>query len=109
MKIKKGDNVKVSAGRDRGKTGVVERVFPTESRAVVKGINAAKKHVKPGRRNPQGGIIDINQKINLSNLSLICPNCGKMTRVGYKLVEGNKIRICRKCEQSVEGGSSENK
>jgi large subunit ribosomal protein L24 len=106
MKIKIGDNVKILAGKDSGKTGVVERIFPTEGRIIVKGIALAKKHVKPSRSNPQGGIIDINQKINISNAALVCPSCGKPTRVGYTVVEGNKSRICRKCDQGVEAAKS---
>ncbi len=102
MKIRKGDNIMVLTGKDRGKAGIVERVFPPANKIVVKGINLAKKHVKPSRKNPQGGIIDINLKLDASNAALICPNCGKTTRIGYKTAEGGKTRICKKCGQSVE-------
>ncbi|MFA5926838.1 MAG: 50S ribosomal protein L24 [Patescibacteria group bacterium] len=106
MKIRKNDNIMVISGRDSGKTGLVERVFVAEDRVVVKGVNIAKKHVKPSRSNPQGGIIDINAKINVSNIALVCPNCGKITRVGYQITDAKKIRICKKCGQSVEGGAT---
>lgn len=102
MKIKKGDNVMVLAGKDRGKTGVIESVNPDNSRIVVKGIAKAKKHVKPNRKNPAGGIIDINLPIDSSNVAIVCPGCGKPTRIGYKVAEGTKTRICRRCSQSVE-------
>lgn len=93
------------AGKDRGKTGVVERVFPSMDKIVVKGIAMAKKHVKPSRTNPQGGIMDINLKVNASNAMVVCPSCGKPTRIGYKTSDDRKTRICKKCNQSVEGAS----
>ena len=93
------------AGKDRGKTGVVERVFPSIDKILVKGIAMAKKHIKPSRTNPQGGILDINLKINASNAMVVCPSCGKPTRIGYKTNDGRKTRICKKCNQSVEGNS----
>jgi len=102
MKIRKGDNVSVITGKDLGKSGVIERVFPQENKIVVKGVAIAKKHVKPSKRNPQGGIIEINQKINASNVAPICPNCGKISRIGYEVKNGVKIRVCKKCKQSIE-------
>lgn len=105
MKLKKHDNVLVTTGKDKGKSGLIERVFPEEGKAVIKGIAIAKKHIKPSTKNPQGGIIEVNQKINMSNLALICPSCGKPTRVGYQVVEKGKTRICRKCSQSLENGT----
>ena len=105
MKIKKGDNVRVITGKDAGKSGIIEKVFPGEGRIVVKGVALAKKHVKPSKKNPQGGILDINLKINSSNVMINCPSCGKTTKIGYKLTDGNKIRICKKCGASLEGGS----
>ena len=103
MKIRKNDNVMILAGKDKGKTGPVDKVFPDLGKLVVKGIAMTKKHVKPSQKNPQGGIIDINMKINASNAAIVCPSCGKPTRVGYKFTENNKkIRICKKCSQSIE-------
>jgi len=105
MKIKKSDNVMIIAGKDKGKTGVVERVFPSMGKLVVKGIALAKKHVKPSKKNPQGGIMDINLKINASNAMVVCPSCGKPTRVEYKITNNKKNRICKKCNQSIESGT----
>lgn len=105
MKIKKSDNVVVIAGKDKGKSGVIERVFPNEGRIVVKGIAMAKKHIKKSQKSPQGGIIDINLKVESSNVMIICPSCGKHTKVGYQVSDGKKIRICKKCGQSIENGA----
>ena len=107
MKIKKNDNIMVITGKDKGKTGVVEHSFPVEGRIIVKGINLAKKHVKKSKKNPSGGIMDINLKLNVSNAMIVCPSCGKPTKIGYKSIDNNKkIRICKKCNQSVEGGNN---
>lgn len=105
MKIKKNDNVIVITGKDKGKTGIVERVFPDIDKIVVKGIALSKKHVKPSKKNPQGGIIDINQKISASNVMLLCPSCGKPSKVSFQVTEKGKNRICKKCSQSLEGGN----
>lgn len=105
MKLKKNDNVMIIAGKDKGKTGVIERVFPTEDRMVVKGIALAKKHVKPSKKNPSGGIIDINLKIQASNAMIVCPSCGKASRITYNVTDKGKIRLCTRCKQSVEGGT----
>lgn len=102
MKFKKGDTVKILTGKDQGKTGLIEFVFPKENRMIVKGIQTVKKHLKPSKKNPSGGIIDINQKINVSNAMLICPNCGKISRIGFEVKKGSKSRICKKCSKSIE-------
>jgi len=102
MKIKKGDTVKILVGKDQGKSGVVDFVFPSENKVVVKGIQVVKKHLKPSKKNPSGGIIDLNQKINSSNIMLICPTCGVPTKIGYNLTNEAKVRICKKCKKSVE-------
>ncbi len=102
MKIKKNDNVAVIAGKDRGKTGLVERVFPTDSKVVITGVAVYKKSVKPTRRAPKGGIIEINAKIAVSNVAIICPSCSKITKVGYGKSGDKKIRICKKCQGSLE-------
>ena len=102
LKIRKGDNVVVITGKDKGKTGIVEKVFPEAGRIVVKGIALAKKHIKPSKKNPQGGIIDINLKIDSSNALIVCPTCGKPTKIAYKVSDNKTIRICKKCSQSLE-------
>jgi len=102
MKLKKNDNVMILAGKDKGKTGVILSSFPKEDKIVVKGVAMAKKHIKPSKKNPQGGIIDINLKIDSSNAMVVCPSCEKPTKIGYKDVNGKRIRICKKCQQSIE-------
>jgi large subunit ribosomal protein L24 len=97
LKIKKGDRVRVLQGKDRGKTGEVARVLPKERKVIVDGINVAKKHQKATRSTMQGGIIDKDMPIDVSNVAVISPSDGKPTKVGYKFDDkGNKVRICRR-------------
>ena len=101
MKIKKGDRVVVLQGKDRGKEGTVMRAIPTKGKVIVEGVNIAKKHQKPTRVTMQGGIIDKDMPLDVSNVALICPKDGA-TRVGYKISEtGAKSRVCRKCGQEL--------
>ncbi len=104
IRLKKGDNVMVISGKDRGKQGVIEKVFPGENKILVIGVNISKHHLKPSRKNPQGGIVNKIAPINCANVMMICPSCGKPTRIGYKISEkqGGKIRICRKCQGSLD-------
>lgn len=102
MKLKTGDEVVVISGKDRGKKGRIIRVFPKETRAIVDGVNKMRKHVRPTPRNPQAGIIEIFGKIHLSKLMLVCPKCGKPTRVGIKTDGERKFRYCKKCQRSVD-------
>ena len=97
MKIKKGDRVRVLAGKDRGKEGEVMRALPEAGKVIVDGVNVAKKHQKPTRATMQGGIIDKDMPIEVSNVALVCPNCGP-TRVGYRVTAAEKVRICKKCK-----------
>jgi len=102
MKIKKGDLVKIRVGKDRGKTGKVEKVFPKKNKLKVEGINIVKKHVKPRGKGEQGGIIKVNNPLPVANVSLVCPECKKPARVGYKInSKGVKNRICKKCGKNV--------
>jgi len=95
-RIKKGDNVVVLTGRDRGKTGEVLRVFPADSRVIVQGINVAKRHTRPRMGDP-GGIVERELTIHISNVALIDPSSGKPTRTGYKhLDDGRKVRFARR-------------
>ncbi|OQB06094.1 MAG: 50S ribosomal protein L24 [bacterium ADurb.Bin212] len=105
LRLKKGDTVKILIGKDSGKTGVVEQLFATEKKVLVKGINMFKKHVKPSQKYPSGGIIDINKALDISNVLLVCPNCGKTTRIEYSIEKDAKIRTCKKCQKSVEIGA----
>ena len=101
MKLKKGDRVKVIAGKDLGKDGVIMRVLPEKDKVIVEGVNVAKKHQRPTRATMQGGIIDKDMPIHASNVALLCGSCGA-TRLGYRFDDaGKKIRICRKCRADV--------
>ena len=98
MKLKKGDRVKVIAGKDLGKDGVIMRVIPEKNKVIVEGVNIAKKHQRATRATMQGGIIDKDMPIHASNVALICGSCGA-TRIGYRVDDaGKKIRVCRKCQ-----------
>lgn len=101
MSIKKGDKVEVLSGKDRGKQGVVLRALPSEGKVIVEGVAVAKKAVKPNAAGQQGGIVDKEMPIDVSNVQLICPECGKRTRVGHEggELDGHKtkLRICKKC------------
>lgn len=101
MKLKKGDEVKVVVGKDKGKTGKVERVFPKESKIIVSGVNVYKRHLKTQGRGKPGGIIDIIKPLPIANIALVCPRCKKQTRIGYKIEGENKTRICRKCKEVI--------
>jgi len=101
MKIKKGDQVKIISGSDKGRTGIVNKVFPKTNMVVVEGINMVKKHVKP-TGGKEGGIIKMNAPIAASKVMLICPECGQAARVGFQLdKKGKKYRICRKCQSLI--------
>ena len=98
LKIRKGDRVKVLTGKDRGKEGTVMRAIPKDRKVIVDGVNVAKKHQGPTRNTQQGGIIDKDMPLPVANVALICPSCGKATRVGYKIDgSGQKVRACKKC------------
>ena len=97
MKIKKGDNVKVLSGNDKGKTGEVLEVIPKTQKVVVKGVNIRKKHVKPRKQGVEGGIIPVECSIHSSKVNVVCPKCNKATRVGYLVEGGSKVRVCKKC------------
>lgn len=101
MKIKKGDIVKITAGKDKGKTGKVLRVFPNEQKIIVEGRNLVKKHSKPKREGEKGQRVEIPAKINISNLMLVCPKCGKATKAGYRITDKNKFRVCKKCKSEI--------
>ena len=98
MNVKKGDQVEVLSGKDKGKQGEVIRALPAEGKVVVRGVAIVKKATRPNPMNQQGGIVEQEAAIDVSNVMLICPTCGKRTRVGHgKNAEGKKVRICKKC------------
>lgn len=102
--IRRNDTVLVIAGRDRGKRGRVLRVLPERNRLIVEGVNLIKRHTKPNpQRNIKGGIVEREASIHASNVQLVCPECGRATRIGRRIVgDGRKVRICRKCEGVVD-------
>jgi large subunit ribosomal protein L24 len=103
MNIKKGDTVFVIAGKDNGRKGKVLRVLPKENRVVVEGVNRVKKHQKPSRAIPQGGILKIEAPLNASNVMLVCNKCSTPTRVGKSILNGNeKVRVCKKCGEVLD-------
>jgi large subunit ribosomal protein L24 len=108
VNIKKDDMVKVLQGKDRGKEGRVVRVLPREGRVMVDGVALAKKHMRStgkrstsGQQLQQGGIIDAEMFIDISNVQIICKSCGRPTRVGHRVEGDVKVRICRRCEAEL--------
>ena len=97
MRIKKGDNVQVLSGNDKGKIGEVLEVIPKANKVVVKGVNIRKKHVKARRQGEESGIISVECSIPVSKVNVVCPKCGKATKVGYSIEKDKKVRICKKC------------
>ncbi|HUN15703.1 MAG TPA: 50S ribosomal protein L24 [Saprospiraceae bacterium] len=101
LKIKKGDNVKVIAGSNKGKTGTVSLIIVDKNRAVIDGVNIVKKHTKPANNNP-GGIIEMPAPIHISNLSLLDPKSNTPTRVGYRVENGKKVRYSKKSNEIIK-------
>ncbi len=102
--IRKNDNVLVITGKNRGARGRVLKIDPAKNRLVVEGVNIIKRHTKPNpQKNIKGGVVEREASIHASNVQLVCPECGKQTRVGRKVLgDGRKVRICRKCEGVVD-------
>jgi len=101
MNIKKNDTVKIISGKDKGKTGKVLTVFPSKNKVLLEGLNLFKKHIRPKREGEKGQTIDIPRPLNVSNVMLVCSNCGKTTRAGFAMEDKNKFRICRKCNSRI--------
>ena len=102
MTVKTGDNVLVIAGKEKGKTGKVTAVYADDRRVVVEGVNVVSKHQKPRSQQDKGGIIKKSAPIDASNVLVVCPLCGKATRVAHSEVEGKKVRSCKKCGGSLD-------
>jgi large subunit ribosomal protein L24 len=107
MNIKKNDKVQILAGKDKGKTGKVLQVSPTQGRVSIEGLNLLIKHLRPRRSNEKGQRIEFPAFINLSNVALVCPKCGKTTKVGFKTLKleggkSKKFRVCKKCQETIE-------
>ena len=102
MKIKKGDTVQVLSGNDKGKKSEVLEVIPKTQKIIIKGVNVRKKHVKPRKQGEEGGIIPVECSIHSSKVALVCPKCGKATRIGYIVENGEKVRVCKKCNSKIK-------
>ena len=102
MRIKKGDTVLVLSGNDKDKKGEVLEVMPKDSKVVVKGVNVRKKHIKPRKQGDEGGILSIECAIDSSKVNVVCPKCGKATRVEYKIENDKKVRVCKKCGTKIK-------
>ncbi len=101
MKIKKGDNVIMITGKDRGKKGKVLSVFPQDKKIIIEGLNTVKKHLRAKKEGQKGQIINKERRVDISNVQMICPKCGKVTRIGYKIEGELKLRICKKCGSDI--------
>lgn len=102
MKITTNSKVKILSGKDKGKIAKVIQVFPSEGKLVVEGVNIIKKHLRTRSKSEKGQILELAAPVSASKVMLVCPKCEKPTRVGYKIENENKFRVCRKCGQSIE-------
>lgn len=100
VKIRKGDTVQVIAGKDKGKRGAIVRVNAKKGAVIVSGVNIVKKTMKRRSQQEQGGIAEVEAPLNISNVAIVCKKCGP-TRVGYKIDGDKKIRVCRKCGETL--------
>ena len=101
MNIVKDDKVVVLSGKDKGKQGKVLIAMPKDEKLIVEGVNVATKHKKPMKQGEEGGIIKVETPIYASKVQLVCPKCGKGTRVGHKIADGKKVRVCKKCGAEI--------
>ncbi len=102
MNLRKGDNVIMLSGADKGKKGLITKVITKSNRVVVEGVNTRKKNMKPNAKQPHGGIIEFFAPVNSSNVMLICASCSKPTRVNQKVTASGKVRMCKKCNQATD-------
>lgn len=101
--IRKNDRVEILQGKDIGKQGKILKVLPKEGRVIVEGINIVHRHTKPSQEFPQGGIIENEAPIHISNVQLVCDHCGEVTRTGRKILDGKRrVRYCKKCDEIQE-------
>ena len=104
MKIRKGDRVRVMAGKDKGREGKVSRAIPADNKVIVEGVNIAKRHQKSTSVTMQGGIIDKAMPVDASNVAVLSPSDGRPTRIGYRFTDaGDKVRICRRTGVDLDG------
>lgn len=101
LSLRKGDRVQVIAGKDKGKKGKILRVNRVKNTVIIEGVNLIKKHAKKTQKNPKGGIVQSEGPLNISNVQMLCPSCGQLTRLLVKVSDKERIRACRKCEAQV--------
>ncbi|MBI1866200.1 MAG: 50S ribosomal protein L24 [Candidatus Staskawiczbacteria bacterium] len=101
MKFKKGDKVLIISGKDKGRTGKIIKSLLREGTVLVEGINLKKKHVKAKKQGEKGQVVSSPSPLNISNIKIICPKCGKATRIAYNMEKGEKNRICKKCKSKI--------
>ncbi|HYM65363.1 MAG TPA: 50S ribosomal protein L24 [Candidatus Sulfotelmatobacter sp.] len=101
MKLKKDDNVKIIRGKDKGKSGKIEKVLPKLGKVLIANVNLYKRHLKARSQSQPSEIVTLTKPLSSENVILICPKCHKETRVGYKIEKGKKSRICKKCESEI--------
>ena len=100
--VRSGDTVVVLSGKDKGKQGKVLQVSPKEGKVIVEGLNVVTKHVKPRRQGEQGGIVEAEAAMYASKVQLVCPKCGKATRIAHKILDdGSKVRVCKSCGEEI--------
>ncbi len=98
MKIKKGDKVQIMAGKDNGRDAIVDRVYLKSGKVLLPKLNIYKKHIKKSEKMPQGGVVEVPRPIDASKIMLVCPKCGKPTKVGFVVEKNKKYRICKRCK-----------
>ena len=101
MKLKRNDEITILRGKDKGKKGKIEKIFPKTDMVLIPGVNLYKRHHKSRVQNRKSEIIEITKPLSVSNVALVCPNCHKRTRIGYKYENKEKVRICRKCKKKI--------
>jgi len=102
MSIRTGDKVRVIAGKDKGKEAKVLAVYPHKQRIVIERVNLIKKATRPTQKNPNGGILEIEGTVHVSNVMIVCPKCSQPTRIGRKREDGARIRVCKKCNNDID-------
>lgn len=101
MKIRKGDTIKIITGKDNGKSGKVLKVLPQKNKILIDGLNLYKKHVRPKRQGEKGEVVSVPRPIDVSNVMLVCPNCGQAVKISYRFDNERKLRICKKCGTTI--------
>ena len=102
LNVKKDDTVVVLSGKDKGKQGKIVRAMPKKGMVVVEGVNKVKRHTKPNQKAPQGGILTKEMPLHACKVMLVCPACSKPTRIAHKMVNGKKVRACKKCGEVID-------